>query len=756
MSWPHRLLLLVGSLCLAALPAARSAEPVRSIVFEAGMDGVPEYRVPAVAVTGNGVLLAAAEARLRPASDGGASRVVLRRSTDGGATWSASTDVGEVPPDGSGRPVNPADAVADPGEPTRHNPVLLPAGEGVVHLLYGAEHRRVFHRVSRDDGATFGPPTEVTSALDRPGEPPDGRVCAPGPGHGLRLRSGRLLVPVSLSTTTGGPGQRPSAVTTLFSDDDGASWRAGEIVASDPGEAVAVELPDGRVALHLRHATPTPRRAVAFSPDGATGWSRPQPVAGLPGPDTGAGLIRLPGHPREAHATLVSTPADSSGPADPSGGRVGLAPRNLTVRLSADDGSTWPVARVLDTGMAGGSDLAVLPDGSLVCVHERGTAAGGMAGIVCARFDLDWLFGEDLRAGNDGFVDLFNGRDLSGWVNVNCAPETWTVAEGVLRCTGVPIGELRTTRMYQDFILELEWRHLQAGGNAGVFVWADALTAPGQPFIRGVEVQVLDGREAEGHTSDGDVFPIHGARLSPLNGRGGDRAFPVTRRMRPSPEWNHYRVTCLDGVLTHAVNGRVVTRGVGASPRKGYLCLESEGSPAEFRNIRLRELPAAVALAPVDIATPAEGFECLYDGVSLRGWHLAADAPAPWRVDDWNLVATGRPAAPPMRASGVRGDGELIVDWQWPRDGEQGDWRRLIALRGRTLDRLGVTSDAERPPGQWNRARIRVRGREVRATVNGVESAPASVDGLPPAGGLELHPAPSAARLANLFWRPLD
>lgn len=191
----------------------------------------------------------------------------------------------------------------------------------------------------------------------------------------------------------------------------------------------------------------------------------------------------------------------------------------------------------------------------------------------------------------DGFVPLFNGRDLDGWRNVNCAPGTWTATNGLIFCTGAPIGELRTTRMYQNFVLELEWRHLRPKGNAGVFVWADALTAPGQPFIRGIEVQVLDGSEGPGHTSDGDIFPIHGAKMTPLNGRGGDRAFPTEKRMKPSPEWNHYRVECLDGAISLAVNGAIVTRGHSASPRKGYICLESEGSPVEFRNLRLRPLP---------------------------------------------------------------------------------------------------------------------------------------------------------------------
>ena len=128
------------------------------------------------------------------------------------------------------------------------------------------------------------------------------------------------------------------------------------------------------------------------------------------------------------------------------------------------------------------------------------------------------------------FRPLFNGKDLSGWVVVNTAPSTWAFdAAGLLTCTGKPIGEIRTEKMYQNFILELEWRHLQPKGNAGIFVWADDITARGQPFHRGIEVQVLENAygQSDGYSTHGDIFPIHGARMTPVNGRGGDRAFGV-------------------------------------------------------------------------------------------------------------------------------------------------------------------------------------------------------------------------------------
>ncbi|MDP6739553.1 MAG: DUF1080 domain-containing protein, partial [Planctomycetota bacterium] len=125
----------------------------------------------------------------------------------------------------------------------------------------------------------------------------------------------------------------------------------------------------------------------------------------------------------------------------------------------------------------------------------------------------------------DGFRSLFNGRDLTGWRPVNTAPSTWTVVDGMLHCDGKPTGELRTTEMFQNFIFEVEWRHLVSGGNAGIFVWADDITARGVPFHRSVEVQVLDHGygNTNSHTTHGDIFPIHGARMIPVNGRGGSR-----------------------------------------------------------------------------------------------------------------------------------------------------------------------------------------------------------------------------------------
>lgn len=240
----------------------------------------------------------------------------------------------------------------------------------------------------------------------------------------------------------------------------------------------------------------------------------------------------------------------------------------------------------------------------------------------------------------DDFVPMFTDAALTGWVLTNTPTETWNFKDGVLYCTGKPTGEIRTERMYQNFVMELEWRHMVPRGNAGVFVWADDITARGVPFHRGIEVQVLENAygNTRGHTTHGDIFPIHGATMIPVNGRGGSRAFPSENRSNPSPQWNHYRIECRDGEISLAVNGKIVTRGTECVPRKGYICLESEGGVVEYRNIRIRELPDS-DVKPEHVAIANRGYRSLYSGLNLDGWN--AEPESAWRSKNWVLAHQG-------------------------------------------------------------------------------------------------------------------
>src|SRR2546421_1144798 len=240
------------------------------------------------------------------------------------------------------------------------------------------------------------------------------------------------------------------------------------------------------------------------------------------------------------------------------------------------------------------------------------------------------------RAGDDGFVPMFNGKDLTGWVNVNCAPETFFVKDDMIITTGKPVGFLRTERQYENFIAEFEWMHMNTKevGNSGFFVWADPLPAVGTPYTRGIEVQVLVNllyKDKQGNptaTSHGDLFSIHGATCKPdrPHPTGQQRCLPSENRCKGGGEWNHYRVEANNGTIKLAVNGKVVSGLSKCNPRKGYLALESEGAECRFKNLKIKELPSTTSTnsSPAETANVAQGHKPLYTGLDLRGWKADA------------------------------------------------------------------------------------------------------------------------------------
>lgn len=205
------------------------------------------------------------------------------------------------------------------------------------------------------------------------------------------------------------------------------------------------------------------------------------------------------------------------------------------------------------------------------------------------------------------FRELFNGRDLSGWVNVNTDPDTWSVRDGLLVCTGRPTGVMRSDRQYENFLLHIEWRHMQAGGNSGVFAWSEGQVPAGRRLPRGLEIQMLELDWVNQHKQPdgtlppiayvhGELFGANGLTTVPDNPRGS-RSKSLENRCRGKGEWNVYDVVCVDGTVKLSVNGKFVNGVSQASVRKGYLCLESEGAEIHFRNIRILELPSGLATA---------------------------------------------------------------------------------------------------------------------------------------------------------------
>ncbi|WP_166819924.1 3-keto-disaccharide hydrolase [Thalassoroseus pseudoceratinae] len=197
---------------------------------------------------------------------------------------------------------------------------------------------------------------------------------------------------------------------------------------------------------------------------------------------------------------------------------------------------------------------------------------------------------------------------LKDFENANCDPETWSEKDGVIFCTGRPVGVTRSKKEYRNLELVVEWRHMKSAGNSGVFLWAppkvfDGLkrgTLPGG----GIEVQVLDlgyaeqykkrtGKESDWFTCHGDVFPVGLSKMKPFPpvAPNGARSFPSKNLSKGVGEWNHYYVRAINGEVRLWVNGEEVSGGAECQPAEGFLCLESEGSPVQFRNLRIRELP---------------------------------------------------------------------------------------------------------------------------------------------------------------------
>jgi hypothetical protein len=208
----------------------------------------------------------------------------------------------------------------------------------------------------------------------------------------------------------------------------------------------------------------------------------------------------------------------------------------------------------------------------------------------------------------DGVGPGWNELKEEDFANVNGGRDTWNWKMGILCCTGQPIGVLKTVKQYGNFELVAQWRHLKSGGNSGIFVWApeSALAGlkPGVLPSSGIEVQILDhgfreqyekksGKTGDWFTTNGDVFAVGTSTMKPFppTSPDGSRSFPRKNLSKGIEEWNHYYVRAINGEVRLWVNGEEVSGGMACEPHTGHLCLESEGSPVEFRSIRIRELP---------------------------------------------------------------------------------------------------------------------------------------------------------------------
>jgi sialidase-1 len=347
------------------------AEPQYTTVYTSNEAGYHTFRIPSVIATRNGTLLAFAEARRTGAADAGDIDLVVKRSRDGGASWSALEVVGDNGPNTFGNPCPVLDTK------TGALWLLSTHNRGTDRekdIIAGTSQasRTVWAMKTTDDGVTWSTPVEITASVKQP----DWTWYATGPGIGIQTRSGRLVIPANHAEA--GSGVHRSHM--FFSDDGGRHWSLG--ASSDPGtnESQVVELADGRLKLNMRNHPPKPEnfRMVATSRDRGRTLSTAFPARTLVEPPAQASLLRMTtAKAHDRNRLLFANPASARR-------------ERLTVRLSYDEGNTWPVARVIHEGPAAYSSLVVLQDLSIGLLFERG-AQSAYEGIAFARLTLEWL-----------------------------------------------------------------------------------------------------------------------------------------------------------------------------------------------------------------------------------------------------------------------------------------------------------------------------------------------------------------------------
>lgn len=356
----HALWLLMMHLTAAGL--------TQTPVYSAGQGDYHTYRIPALVTTQQGTLLAFCEGRRNSKDDTGDIDILLRRSTDAGKTWDAL------------RVVN-----ADP-QYLCGNPCPVALNDGSVLLVFTRRKEdatetqvlkgeagacRVFVMRSADDGASWADPVEITAATSRP----EWRWYATGPGHGIQMQCGRIVIPCNHSKEVATTQWHAHAI---YSDDAGATWHTGGVHDYKTNESTVVELAGGWLYQNMRNYRNTHCRAWAISKDRGITWSPAADDEALIEPVCQASIVRYSFDTKDGKdRILFSNPASKKR-------------ENMTIRLSYDGCRTWPVAKTLHPGPAAYSDLAILPGGQIACLYEAG-AKSPYETITVAVFDLSWL-----------------------------------------------------------------------------------------------------------------------------------------------------------------------------------------------------------------------------------------------------------------------------------------------------------------------------------------------------------------------------
>lgn len=367
----------------------------KKVLFEAGKEGYRLYRIPGIITTVKGTILAWCEARKESKEgvnqDWTTIDIMMRRSEDGGATWGERVNLTKNTPGVPKNPVAVEQGIGDMEQKTHNNAVLIPDAEtGEIHLIFCIEYFKCFYSKSSDDGLTFSDPVDITPTFESFKSEYDWRVIATGPGHGIQLENGRLVIPVWMSDGTGGNAHRPSWNSVIYSDDHGLTWERGEFFGYDsdslvyPNETMGVELSNGLVMMIFRHETDNYLKGISYSADGATNWTQPIFHPELYEPVCFSSVVRYSMRPDQSKNRILFCNPDSRG-------KFGERKReNLTIKMSYDEGFTWPVTRTLHAGPGSYSDMTVDSKGNIYCLYENGQEYHSEQ-LTVAKFNLDWL-----------------------------------------------------------------------------------------------------------------------------------------------------------------------------------------------------------------------------------------------------------------------------------------------------------------------------------------------------------------------------
>lgn len=342
-------------------------------LFQQGDAGVNTYRIPALIQTRQGILIAVADARHDSAHDLPARiSLVVRRSFDAGKTWTPPITLVKVNEGGVGDASLLLDR--DTGRVWCFH-AYGPPGVGFVESRAGertGSHTLQWHAIYSDnDGATWSEAIDLTPQV----KDPAWQGLFATSGTAIQTRTGRFLVPMVVRDGAGVVASRNA-----YSDDHGRTWKMGQPAEPDTNESHNLELQDGTVLQNMRNGN---TRAIARSKDGGITLEPTEHDPALIDPGCNAGITR---YTRDGQGIIAFTNAASS------------KRENLTVKLSYDEGHSWPVAKTIYAGPAAYSTVIALRDGDFAVLYERGDRNPAER-ITFARFNLEWVTGSSQKTG---------------------------------------------------------------------------------------------------------------------------------------------------------------------------------------------------------------------------------------------------------------------------------------------------------------------------------------------------------------------